>query len=69
MVRKPREIGVGLWANLSSCAWSPNWRCCPGAVHVYPSTGRPHYLKRAGFERGVYEGWLLRIRKLWLKNA
>ncbi len=24
------------------------------AVQVYPSAGRPHYLKRAGFERGVY---------------
>ena len=24
------------------------------AVHVYPSAGRPHYLKRAGLERGVY---------------
>ena len=24
------------------------------AVHVYPSAGRPHYLKRAGLERSVY---------------
>ena len=24
------------------------------AVQVYPSSGRPHYLKRAGLDAGVY---------------
>ena len=26
----------------------------PLAVQVYPSAGRPHYLKRAGIDAGVY---------------
>ena len=44
------------------------------AVHVYPCAGRPLSKQvlissQKVTSDSITEGWLLRIRKLWLKNA